>query len=302
MAHAVGVLAMEHIAVGLVANNRLAGPVRLYPHDAAAAGALQALPAQQIADAICTEVAALVAGGQVEAIGVGFPGLIHDGVVEESPNLQQVKGFDLARAISTGFGNGVRILILNDADAVAAGIAATRGHLDALTRVWTLGSGVGYGRYPLAAGTGEGGHMVVTLDPKETLCGCGGAGHLEGIVGHRSMRLRFLDMEPEEVFESAAGGDARCVAFAQMWHRALAAATATSIHLDGPGRFYVSGLNAHVVDIALLERYLHEMVRMSPLLESAFEVVTTSDEVAIIGAAVSATHASATAVPGSHSI
>jgi predicted NBD/HSP70 family sugar kinase len=294
MAHAVGVLAMEHIAVGLVTNNALAGPVRLYPDKAAAAGALQALPAQQIADAICTEIAALVAGGPVEAIGVGFPGVIQDGVVEESPNLQHVKGFDLARAISSAFSNGVRILILNDADAVAAGIAATRGHLDALVRVWTLGSGVGYGRYPLA-GTGEGGHMVVTLDPKETLCGCGGVGHLEGIVGQRSMRLRFLDMEPEEVFENAASGDARCAAFVQMWHRALAAATATSIHVDGPGRFYISGINAHVVDIALLERYLHEMVRMSPLLESAFEVITTSDEVAIIGAAVSAKHASATA-------
>jgi predicted NBD/HSP70 family sugar kinase len=144
--------------------------------------------------------------------------------------------------------------------------------------------------------------MVVTLDPKETLCGCGGVGHLEGIVGHRSMRLRFLDMEPEEVFEGAAGGDARCAAFLQMWHRALAAATATSIHVDGPGRFYISGLNAHVVDVALLERYLHEMVRMSPLLENAFEVVTTSDEVAIIGAAVSAKRVSAAAASGSYHV
>ena len=299
MAHTVGVLAMEHIAVGLVTNNTLAAPVRFYPSGAATAGALQALPAQQIADAMCTEIGALLAGAPVEAIGVGFPGVIHDGVVEESPNLQQMKGFDLARALSAALGDGVRILILNDADAVAAGIAAIRGHLDALVRVWTLGSGVGYGRYPLAAGPGEGGHRVVTLDPKETLCGCGGAGHLEGIVGHRSMRLRFLDMEPEEVFENAAAGDARCTAFVQMWHRALAAATATSIHVDGPGRFYISGLNAHVVDIGLLERYLHEMVRMSPLLESAFEVVTTSDEVAIIGAAVSAKQAPATAASAS---
>ncbi len=292
MAHAVGVLAMEHIAVGLVTNHTLAGPVRLYPNGAAAPGALQALPAQQIADAICTEIAALVAGGSIEAIGIGFPGVIRQGVVLESPNLQHVKGFNLARAVASAFGNGVRILILNDADAGAAGIAATRGHLDTLTRVWTLGSGVGYGRYPLATGPGEGGHMVVTLDPRETLCGCGGVGHLEGIVGHRSMRLRFLDMEPEEVFENAATGDSRCAAFVQLWHRALAAATATSIHVDGPGRFYISGPNARLVDIGLLERYLHEMVRMSPLLESGFEVITTSDEVAIIGAAVSATQLS----------
>jgi len=41
---------------------------------------------------------------------------------------------------------------------------------------------------------------VVTLDPKENFCGCGGRGHLEGILGRRSMRMRFLDLEPEEVF------------------------------------------------------------------------------------------------------
>ena len=288
MGHAVGVLAMEHIAAGLVEHDQLAGSVRLYPQDATVAGALQTLPAEQIAQAICAEIRALAGGQPVSAIGVGFPGIIRDGVVEESPNLQHVKGFHLARAISAAFDSRARVLILNDADAIAAGIAATRGHLRELIRVWTLGSGVGYGRYPLAAGTGEGGHMVVSLDPKETLCGCRGAGHLEGIVGHRSMRLRFLDMEPEEVFEHAASGDARCVGFVQLWHRALAAATATSVHVDGPGRFFLSGPNARFVDIRVLESYLLEMVRMSPLLGSAFEVVPTSDELAIIGAAVSA--------------
>jgi len=288
MGHAVGVLAMEHIAAGLVEHDQLAGSVRLYPQDATVAGALQTLPAEQIAQAICAEIRALAGGQPVSAIGVGFPGIIRDGVVEESPNLQHVKGFHLAGAISAAFDSRARVLILNDADAIAAGIAATRGHLRALIRVWTLGSGVGYGRYPLAAGTGEGGHMVVSLDPKETLCGCRGAGHLEGIVGHRSMRLRFLDMEPEEVFEHAASGDARCVGFVQLWHRALAAATATSVHVDGPGRFFLSGPNARFVDIRVLESYLLEMVRMSPLLGSAFEVVPTSDELAIIGAAVSA--------------
>ena len=51
--------------------------------------------------------------------------------------------------------------------------------------------------------------MVVTLDPNEKFCGCGGRGHLEGIMGYRAMRLRFLDMEPEEVFRAAKNGE-RC--------------------------------------------------------------------------------------------
>ena len=125
---------------------------------------------------------------------------------------------------------------MNDADAMAAGIAATRGSLEKLIRVWYLGDGIGFGRYPCNDGVWEGGHMVVSLDPKEHFCGCGGLGHLEGIMGHRAMRLRFLDMEPEEVFAAARQGDARAADFVKLWHRALAAATATSIHLDGPGR------------------------------------------------------------------
>ena len=77
----------------------------------------------------------------------------------------------------------------------------------------------------------------------------------------------------------------------RLWHRALAAATATSIHLDGPGRFFLSGPNAAFVDVHLLDRYLHEMVTMSPLQGSALELVEASDETAIIGAAVSALRA-----------
>ena len=99
-----------------------------------------------------------------------------------------------------------KVAVSNDADVVAAGIAATHGKLDQLVRVWTLGNGIGFGRYPAADGVWEGGHMVVSLDPNEKFCGCGGLGHLEGIMGHRAMRLRFLDMEPEEVFAAAEDG------------------------------------------------------------------------------------------------
>jgi predicted NBD/HSP70 family sugar kinase len=105
------------------------------------------------------------------------------------------------------------------------------------------------------------------------------------------MRLRFLDLEPEEVFANARSGDARCSEFVTMCHRALAAATATSIHMDGPGQFYLTGHNAKFIDIALLDRYVHEMVKMSPLQGSRFEVVPTSDEVGIIGAALNAERA-----------
>jgi predicted NBD/HSP70 family sugar kinase len=285
---------MEHIAAGLVDGDRIVGPIRTYPDQAdEGSSVLPTLPPADIVGAIGRLIDDVARGHPLEVVGIGFPGVIRDGVIEDSPNLQQMKGSALARSLSDALGGRAHVLVLNDADAVATGIAATRGQLDTLTRVWTLGSGVGFGRYPHAPGVWEGGHVVVSLDPKESLCGCGGQGHLEGIVGHRSMRLRFLDMEPDEVFAQGAGGDTRCAAFVRLWHRAIAAAAAGSIHMDGPGRFFLSGPNARFVDTALLGGALHEMVKMSPLQGSAFEVVARSDDLAIIGAAVGARQSAA---------
>ena len=294
MGHTIGALVTEHIAVGLIEGGELVGAVRRFPDGENLRDVLEGMPAEEIVRRIAEEIEAISQGVEVDAVGVGFPGINRGGLVEDSPNLKQTKGLNVAEALSAllgGRGLGARVHVLNDAAALAAGVAATRGQLDKLVRVWFLGVGVGLGRYPLAGGFSEGGHTVVTLDPKEKYCGCGGVGHLEGIVGHRSMRLRFLDLEPEEVFEQAAAGDARCGDFLKLWHRALAAATATSVHLDGPGKFYISGPNAGHVQINLLDQYLHEMVKMSPLQGSAFEVIPTSDVTALIGAAVSANRA-----------
>jgi glucokinase len=289
MSRTVGVMASDHIAVGVVEDHKIRGRIRRIE-------GLLSLPAEAVASAIyqeltraCEDTGIDPAG--IQAVGIGFPGIIRDGVIEESPNIQQVKGLHLAQsmtAVLSGVKSKAPVLVVNDADAMAAGVAATRGGLEKLVRVWTLGNGIGYGRYPRAEGAGECGHMVVTLDPKEKYCGCGGVGHLEGIMGYRAMRLRFLDMEPEEVFAGAREGDAKCVAFQRLWHRALAAATANLVHQDAPGRFYISGPNSQYIEVALLSQYLHEMVKMSPLQGSVFEVIPTSDEVAVIGAAVGA--------------
>jgi predicted NBD/HSP70 family sugar kinase len=284
----VGVLAADRIVAGLVESNRLSGHIRTYPEAGSTSEGLLGTPAEEIAELIRHEIDQLTGGTPAEVVGIGFAGVIRDGRIEESPNLQQAKGFHLQEYLSSSY---ARVLVLNDADAMAAGIAATHGKLESLVRVWTLGNGIGYGRYPQAEGVWEGGHMVVSLDPKEKYCGCGGVGHLEGIMGHVAMRRRFLDMEPDEVFAEAKTGDPRCSAFVKLWHRALAAATATSIHLDGPGKFYLTGHNARFIDVERLNLDLHDMVRMSSLQGSLFEIVPTSDEIAVVGAAVSADRA-----------
>src|SRR5256885_1093785 len=172
MPKSVGVLVMEHIAVGLVEDNKLAGPLSIYPEKGTSLDALQSMPAENIGDCIRQQIESVAKGQKIHSLGLGF-----------------------------------------------------------------------------------------------------------------------LDLEPEEVFENARTGDARCADFVNLCHRALAAATATSIHMDGPGQFYITGRNAKFIEIALLDRFVHEMVKMSPLQGSRFEVVPTSDEVGIIGAALNAERA-----------
>lgn len=293
MARSIGVVVSEHIAWGVVYGDSVTGGISSYPVEGSGAELLHAMPADELVGRIADEIKALAEGEPLEAIGLAFPGIVRSGVIEESPNLHQLKGAPMVQMISAALAERKvecgKVGISNDADVVAAGIAAKHGKLDQLVRVWTLGNGIGFGRYPVADGVWEGGHIVVTLDPNEKFCGCGGRGHLEGIMGHRAMRLRFLDMEPEEVFELAKNAeDPRCAEFALLWHRALAAATASSIHMSGAGKFYITGMNARFVNVGLLNRCVQEMVKMSSLQGYVFEVVPKSDDVALVGAVVNA--------------
>jgi predicted NBD/HSP70 family sugar kinase len=292
MAKKVGVTLSERVVTGLVVDHKLDGELRYFPEEHDDEYALVEMPAEGIVEVLRGQVKAAAGGaGDIAAVGVGVPGLVRHGIVEEAPNLPQLKGTRMTEMLTAALrseGIMAPVTIANDADAFAAGIAATTGRLDAVVRVWTLGVGIGYGRYPATDGVWEGGHTVVTLDDKENYCGCGGRGHLEGIMGHRAMRLRFLDMEPEEVFDAAKKGDTRCSDFKKLWHKALAAATASSIHLRGPGKFYLAGFNVRFVDMAMLNEYLHQMVKMSPLQSYSIEVVKDAQETRVIGAAVSA--------------
>jgi len=306
MSQAIGISAAGKISIGLVEDHRV---VASTPHagqmpDSDRGGRLESeveslneslitLPMEEFVATVARMIQSLCLEHNASPVAAGmcFPGIIRDGVVEESPNLRQAKGANLLRMLSQALeslGMRLPVSVCNDADATATGIAAQRGQLEKFIRVWTLGQGVGFGRYPHSPGPCEGGHTVISLDPKETYCGCGGKGHLEGIVGHRAMRLRFLDLEPEEVFANARQGDDRCADFELLWHRALAAASATSVHLDGPGKFFITGPNSRFVRTGMLSQYLQEMVAMSPLQGSVFEVIPANEELAILGAAVNA--------------
>jgi glucokinase len=293
MTRAIGIVITDHLVAGRLEDQQLAGEIWRYPDDPETLDALISIPGSELMEQIAVRIAELAqeAGGPIDAIGVAVPGIVRHGVVEDSPNLPQIKGMHLADELSREIASrGIHapVHVVNDADAIAASVAATHGRFNKLTRVWTIGNGIGYGRWPYVEGVWEGGHITVTLDPKERFCGCGGVGHLEGIMGSRAMRMRFLDLEPEEIFANAKKGDSRCRDFVDLWHRALAAATASFIPLAGPGKFYFTGHNVRFLELPLLRSHLDTMVRMSPLQSFSLEILPPSDETALLGAGVSA--------------
>jgi len=294
MTTAIGVVMTEHIVAGKLEDQRITGKQIRYPADTNELDALTAMPGSELVEILAEQVATLTADGPIDAVGVAVPVIVRQGIVEDSPNLAQIKGMHLAEELTrvlTARGITAPVHIANDADAIAAGVAATRGQLNKLTRVWTIGNGIGYGRWPYVEGVWEGGHVTVTLDPKEKFCGCGGVGHLEGIMGYRAMRMRFLDLEPEEIFANARTGDQRCREFVDLWHRALAAGTASFIHLAGPGRFYFTGHNVGFLELPVLRGHLETMVKMSTLQSYSLEILPEDDQTALLGAGVSAVRA-----------
>jgi glucokinase len=292
MAKSLGILLTGRVALGVIEEQSPCSSVYHFPENLEETDSLLDTPLDGLVTLVCEQAMRVVGEcGPVEAVGLALPGIVRDGVVEDSPNLVQLKGARIAERMRQALGNvGIfaPVTALNDADAIAAGVAAKQGRLDHFIRIWSLGYGIGFGRYPYAEGIWEGGHYVVTLDAGETYCGCGGRGHLEGVMGHRAMRLRFLDMEPEEIFSNAKAGDERCREFVRLWHRSLAAATANSIHMEGPGRFYYTGFNIGFLDMKLLQHYLQQMVKMSPLQSYTLEAIAMSDDLAVTGAAIAA--------------
>src|SRR5580692_4004276 len=144
MGQTIGVLATRQVAVGVVEDNALSGQIRVFPEGTDNPDTLRTMTGDEIAELIGQQVLISARDRKIDSVGVGFPGVIRNGIVEESPNLQQIKGFPFAAALSAVLRRGgvdVPVLILNDADAMAAGIAATRGQLEKLVRIWYLGDG-----------------------------------------------------------------------------------------------------------------------------------------------------------------
>src|SRR5579863_9873743 len=101
MTIAIGVVMTEHIVAGRLQEHKLTGGTVRYPEDPKELDALQALPSGELVEILASQIADLAGeDGKVDAIGVAVPGVVRHNVVEESPNLNQLKGMHLGQELT----------------------------------------------------------------------------------------------------------------------------------------------------------------------------------------------------------
>ena len=70
MRRTVGVLVMEHIAVGLVDGHKVTGPLNIFPEKPQSLDPLQSMPAESMVDCIRQQVEKVAHGEKIAAIGI----------------------------------------------------------------------------------------------------------------------------------------------------------------------------------------------------------------------------------------
>ena len=93
MRYAIGVrIAGESVSVGAFEDNQVVGPILSYPEEGKPADSLAETPAEGFGEFLRREIEQAAAGAEISAIGIGAPGIIREGLIEECPNLPQLKG------------------------------------------------------------------------------------------------------------------------------------------------------------------------------------------------------------------
>src|ERR1700722_11933626 len=124
MLRSIGVVVSEHIAWGVVEGDSVVGAISSYPREGSGADLLHAMPSDELVGRIADEVKAMAEGEPLAALGRAFPGIVRNGVIDESPNLHQLKGLPMAQMVYAALAERkvecAKVTISNDADVVAA--------------------------------------------------------------------------------------------------------------------------------------------------------------------------------------
>jgi predicted NBD/HSP70 family sugar kinase len=165
-------------------------------------------------DMVAALRSALPAGTEIISIGLGVPGIVHDGAVTHAVNLGlDGDPLDLAAAVS-GEAGGVPTRVENDVKAATLGglqwLRDQGSDVDDLALL-NVGTGIAAGllldgrlRHGSRGMAGEIGHLV--HDPTGPLCACGRRGCLELYASGSGVRRQWAGTAAE-LFEAAEAGN-----------------------------------------------------------------------------------------------
>jgi len=246
-------------------------------------------------DETCAET-----GHAVRAVGLGFPGFIHRGIVRASPNIPGLADLPLALALERELGLPVRV----ENDAALAALGEARFGADApvadLIHL-TLGTGVGGGLVlgsELHTGTDgmamEIGHLCVR--PGGRRCGCGNRGCLEAYASARAVADRWREIstavearqaDAREIHRRAKAGEPLARQVLEEAGECLGLAIAQAVNLLDVRQVRIGGGMSGAWDI--LQAPLHAALNahLIPPLKEAVSATPSrlGDDAALLGAA-----------------
>ena len=232
---------------------------------------------------------------QLDAIGVALPGIVRQASSRTRPTSPSSKACALRRADAGALctrGNRAPCILQRCGCHRRRGCRHPQSTRQA-PRVWTIGNGIGFGRWPYVAGLWEGGHIIVTLDPKEPSAAAGRRPprRHHGLSRHAHALPRYgarRDIREREAGQSALRRVRRPMAPRPCGGNRVVYSP------RGPRPLLFHRPQRRFLDIPMLRRHLETMVKMSPLLSYSLEILPNDDATALLGAGVSAIRALAT--------
>src|SRR5450631_4141246 len=118
MAKSIGLVITENVAAGAVDESNRVSQLRVFPGPEEDRDTLLAMPTQDLVDLLAGLAESIAAGGPIDAVGLAFPGILRNGEIEDSPNLEQLKGVKIVDLMSKALasrGIHAKLAAVNDA-------------------------------------------------------------------------------------------------------------------------------------------------------------------------------------------